>query len=168
MKFIVISLSALLSLPLLVLGTGGESSASLADEVLAEAVLDHPGIVLLPGAKKDVERGLIDPRVLRVLLIVAERHSMVVGSLITGHSYYVAGTTHPSNHSFGRAVDILIVDGHAVSATNLRARDIVQILGTLPTEFRPTEIGSPWPVSFPGVSTFVRNHHDHIHAGYHD
>lgn len=167
MKLIVISLSALLALPLLIIGAGEGSGASVADDALAGAFLEHPSIVLLAGAKRDVERGLVDPRVLRILLIAAERHSMVVGPLITGHSYYVAGTTRPSNHSFGRAADILAVDGQALSAANLGARDVVETLGTLPPELRPHELGSPWPVSFPGVSTFVRDHHDHLHAGYH-
>ncbi|MGH8972798.1 MAG: transglycosylase SLT domain-containing protein [Acidimicrobiia bacterium] len=95
------------------------------DAVLEAAVLDHPGIALRAGAADDVRAGLVDQRVLAVVLVVATHHRLsAVGPFATGHSYYVAGTDTPSNHAFGRAVDLPVVDGVAVSASNEAARAV--------------------------------------------
>ena len=86
---------------------------------LEAMVLSNPRITFTSEAAGDVAEGRVDPRVLEVLLFLAERHDLgSVGPLITGHSYYVAGTTTPSNHAFGRAVDISVIDGQPVSVYN--------------------------------------------------
>ena len=166
MKVLVVTLSVLIALPLLILGTPEASVATIPDGDVTGSLLNNPNIRLRPAARGDIENGLVDSRVLQLLVIAAEHHSIVVGPFVTGHSYYVAGTTRPSNHSFGRAVDIAVVDGLPVSLSNLGARDVVETFGNLLPELRPTEIGSPWLVSFPKVSAIVSDHHDHLHAGY--
>jgi hypothetical protein len=89
-----------------------------------------------------------------------------VGPLISGHSYYVAGTTRPSNHAFGRAADLPIVDGTPVSSGNADGRTVAEVIGHLPPPLRPDELGSPWPLSIPNMRTFTQGHHDHLHYGY--
>jgi len=133
----------------------------------ALAVLNHPNLALRAEAATDVRPGEVDPRVLAVLLMLATTHRFqAVGPLISGHSYYVAGTAHPSNHAFGRAADLPIVDGTPVSSGNANARTVVEVIAHLPRLLRPDELGSPWPLSVAGLRTFTQGHNDHIHYGY--
>ena len=137
------------------------------DGELEAMVLSNPRIELSSLAAGDVAAGRIDPRVLEVLLVLAERFDLgSVGPLISGHSYFVAGTTTPSNHSFGRAVDISVIDGQAVSIYNPAARDAMQLILSLPPPLLPDELGGPWPMYHAGVRTFTQDHHDHIHIGW--
>ncbi len=136
------------------------------DGELEAMVLSNPRIHLSSYAAGDVAAGRIDPRVLEVLLVLAERFDLgSVGPLITGHSYYVAWTTTPSNHAFGRAVDISVIDGQAVSIYNPAAREAMQLILRLPP-LLPDELGGPWLLYHAGVRTFTRDHHDHIHIGW--
>lgn len=133
--------------------------------VLAEAVLHHPNIGLRAAAEDDVLDGRVDARVLGVLLAIATRHELShVGPFVAGHSYYVAGTNSPSNHAFGRAVDVPVVDGDPVSPSNEGARLATLIVDALPGDLRPTEIGCPWADAADGA--FTKGHDDHLHFGF--
>jgi hypothetical protein len=137
------------------------------DGELEAMVLSNPRIGLSSLAAGDVAAGRIDPRVLEVLLVLAERFDLgSVGPLISAHSYFVAGTTTPSNHSFGRAVDISVIDGRAVSIYNPAARDAMELVLSLPPPLLPDELGGPWPMYHAGVRTFTQDHHDHVHIGW--
>jgi hypothetical protein len=137
------------------------------DGELEAMVLSNPRIELSSLAAGDVAASRIDPRVLEVLLILAERFDLgSVGPLISGHSYFVAGTTTPSNHSFGRAVDISVIDGQAVSIYNPAARVAMELVLSLQPPLLPDELGGPWPMYHAGVRTFTQDHHDHIHIGW--
>jgi hypothetical protein len=137
------------------------------DGELEAMVLSNPRITLSPDAAGDVAAGRIDPRVLEVLLVLAERFDLGwVGPLITGHTYYVAGTTTPSNHAFGRAVDISVVDGQPVSIDNPAALEAMRMVLTLVPPLLPDELGGPWLLYHSGVRTFTKDHHDHIHIGW--
>jgi hypothetical protein len=137
------------------------------DGELEAMVLSNPRIELSSLAAGDVAAGRIDPRVLEVLLVLAERFDLgSVGPLISGHSYFVAGTTTPSNHSFGRAVDISVIDGQAVSIYNAAARAAMQLVISLQPPLVPDELGGPWLLYRAGVRTFTQDHHDHIHIGW--
>jgi hypothetical protein len=134
---------------------------------LEAMVLSHQRIGLRPEARGDVAAGLIDPRVLQVLLVLAERHHLnSVGPLITAHSYYVRGTNVPSNHAFGRAVDITVIDGAGVSVANSGARDAMEMVLTLRPPLLPDELGGPWLLYHPSVDIFTRDHGDHLHVGW--
>jgi hypothetical protein len=134
---------------------------------LEAMVLSHPRIGLRPEARGDVAAGLIDPRVLQVLLFLAERHELnSVGPLTTAHSYYIAGTNVPSNHAFGRAVDITVIDGAGVSVANSGALDAMELVLTLSPPLLPDELGGPWLLSHPAVDIFTRDHGDHLHIGW--
>jgi hypothetical protein len=137
------------------------------DGELEAMVLSNPRIHLSSYAAGDVAVGRIDPRVLEVLLVLAERFDLgSVGPLITGHSYFVAGTTTPSNHAFGRAVDISVIDGQAVTIDNPAARAAMQLILRLSPPLLPDELGGPFVMYHAGVRTFTRDHHDHIHIGW--
>lgn len=133
----------------------------------ALAVLNHPNLSLRPEAATDARSGNVDARVLAVLLMLATTHRLqAVGPFISGHSYNVAGSTRPSNHAFGRAADLPVVDGTPVSSSNASARTIAELISHLPSPLRPDELGSPWRFSLAGMRTFTQGHHDHIHYGY--
>lgn len=178
LKALAVSLGSLLLIPVLALGAiaGGfghipdaydHAAAVIGVGELEVAVLTHPAIHLTTNAHRDVEAGVVDPRVLHVLLALAERFELgPVGPFITGHSYYVKGTTRVSNHMLGRAVDILGVNGAPVSPSHPGARALMQAILALPEAVRPDELGGPWVMSSGGLRTFTKDHLDHIHAGW--
>lgn len=135
--------------------------------ILARAVLSHPHLPLAGTSRGDVVRGAIDGRVLAVLLIVATEHRLGAIGPFTAHHYYVRGTTKPSNHVFGRAIDVGAVDTRAVSASNAAARAVVIALIALPPPLRPDELGSPFSefAHLPGPFT-DSDHLGHLHIGY--
>ena len=136
-------------------------------QTLATAVLTNDNIELDAAARSDLEAGLVDQRVLAALLHLALNHRLgSVGPFVTGHSVYVDGTTRVSNHAVGRAVDIGIVDGAVVSASNSSAEAAARALLSLPPRLRPDELGSPWDFSVTGVSAFDEAHETHLHIGY--
>ena len=135
---------------------------------LEQAVLSNPNIELRPEAATDVRAGVVDARLLACLLALAQRFSVAgVGPFQTGHSYYVAGTNRPSNHSFGRAVDIGTINGQLVSPANPAAREAALAAASLPAPLRPSEIGSPFAEleRLPGLFSDAA-HQDHLHLGY--
>jgi hypothetical protein len=134
---------------------------------LAAAVLSHPRIELRPDARADIAAGRIDARLLTVLLVLGSKFDLAgVGPLATGHSFYVADSTRPSNHAFGRAVDIGLVNGEPVSAANRAARALALAVAALPPELRPSEIGTPF-VDLTAAGFFTdAAHQDHVHLGY--
>lgn len=168
MKVIAAVVGVLLSIPVLALGgLGSASEPVLALEGdLPAMVLSHPNIELSSSAASDIRNGIADPQVLGVLLVLAEDHTLDwVGPIRTGHSYYVRGTLRVSNHSFGRAVDIISVDGARVSSSNLGALQTVRTLLSLPDPLRPDEVGSPWRL--PSYGSFTDSSHQlHIHVGF--
>lgn len=176
LKVIAGSLGGLLLIPVLVIGAvaGGfgdvdeiDANAGLGVGELEAAVLEHPGIHLTSPARSDVAAGSIDPRVLQLLLLLAQSYELgPVGPLISGHSYYVKDTTRVSNHMFGRAVDILGVNGAPVSPSNAAAREVMEAILTLPESMQPDELGGPWVLTNGRLWTFTQDHLDHVHAGW--
>lgn len=142
--------------------------ATADDRALVAAVLGHPSIELRAEARADIEAGLVDPRVLGALLHLAARHHLgSVGPFVSGHSLYVAGTDRISNHAVGRAVDISVLDGIPVSATNHGARAAAEALLALAPPLRPDELGAPWDLPSSSVETWAdAAHAGHLHAGW--
>jgi Transglycosylase SLT domain len=135
---------------------------------LERAVLANPNIELRPEAEADLRAGRVNARVLAALLALAQRFSLAgVGPFVTGHSYFVHGSDRPSNHAFGRAVDIGSINGEPVSTTNGAAHQAALALASLPAPLRPDEIGSPFADrdNLPGLFSDA-DHQDHVHLGY--
>jgi hypothetical protein len=136
---------------------------------LAAALLRAPTIRLQPQAAADVRASRIDPRLIQALLVLGQRHRLdQVGPFISGHSRDVAGTSRPSNHAFGRAVDIPVIDGRSVNASSRTARAAGELATRLPGAVRPSEIGSPLrDLCPPAAGCFSdADHQDHLHLGY--
>lgn len=126
-----------------------------------------PGLELSPAARRDVGEGRIDRRLLTLLGLLAEEHSLRIDVLQTGHSRYVRGTTVVSEHANGRAADISMVDGRPVSSANRAARRVVERLAGLAPPLRPDEVGSPFRefAPLPGFFTDA-DHVGHLHIAY--
>lgn len=129
-------------------------------------LLKNPRIVLTPQASGDLKAGVVDQRLVSLLAWIAQRHTITVTVLKTGHSKYVRGTNSISNHYFGRAADIAYVDGLAVSSSNGSAYRLVLEIASVLGSMRPTELGHPFgAIGFPGGFTDA-DHSDHLHVGF--
>ena len=148
-----------------------QSGYSLAQRVLADDRIN------LASGYGDVAAGRVDPRVLALLLYLAEAHGEVtVSCLISGHSRYVAQSAadrkakrprRVSAHTYGRAVDISSIGGVPVignqqpgGIVDLAVRDIL----SLPAALQPSQVISLLDLS--GPSFRLPDHGDHLHVGY--
>jgi hypothetical protein len=113
----------------------------------------------------DLASGRLDLRVQSLLAVLAERHTIRLSCLRTGHSHFVKGTTRVSNHTVWRAVDIDVVDGQPVSRRSRAARALALWLDGLQGPLRPSEIGSPFDI---GRRPYFSDegHQEHVHIGY--
>ena len=113
----------------------------------------------------DLASGRLDLRVQSLLAVIADRYSVRLSCLRTGHSRFVKGTTRVSNHTVWRAVDIDVVDHQPVSKASPASRDLVVWLDGLQGPLRPSEIGSPFDIDRrPYFSD--EGHQEHVHVGY--
>jgi hypothetical protein len=113
----------------------------------------------------DLASGKLDLRVQSLLAVLAERHTIRLSCLRTGHSRLVKGTNRVSNHTVWRAVDIDMVDGRPVSPSSRPARTLARWLDGLQGPLRPSEVGSPF--RFAGRPYFTDDgHQGHLHVGY--
>jgi hypothetical protein len=109
----------------------------------------------------DLASGRLDLRVL------AERHTIRLSCLRSGHSRFVKGTTRVSNHTVWRAVDIDMVDGRPVSRRSRASRALAVWLDGLDGPLRPSEVGSPFRFGRRPYFT-DEGHQSHVHIGYSD
>lgn len=157
---------------------GGRQCQPGAGPVTAEArdLLTNPNVILGPNERADLEAGLVDPRIVGVLALIAQDHVIHVGPFKTGHSPCAGGSANQtadggctsgiSNHWHGRAVDIGAVDGAAVTASNTGARAIVDAIVARAGHFELTELGQPWLDGTEGaLFMFTEAHGDHLHLG---
>lgn len=141
-------------------------------EEQTRALLANPRLTLTAYPRADLEAGIVDPRVVALLTLLLERHTLAVSSLRSGHSVCIGGgdpTTRPgctiSLHHYGRAVDIYSIDDELVSPGSRVARTLVEELAAFAAPLAPSEVGSPFDLPRPGYFTNA-DHHDHVHVGY--
>ena len=141
-------------------GTGGALSPE------AAAVLKDPNITLDGNGKADFESGKMDPRVAAVILKLAEKHKLTITSTFSDHPVDTAGGS-VSNHTLGRGLDIGSIDGQIVNSGSPAARELASEISALDPTIRPTEVGTPFPISEPGFFSDA-DHQDHIHVAFDD
>lgn len=141
-------------------------------EEQTKALLANPRLTLTAYPRADLTAGVIDGRVIALLTVLLERHTLAISSLRSGHSDCIGGgdrTTRPgctlSLHYYGRAVDIYSIDGHLVAPGSATARALVDELAALAPPLAPAEVGSPFDLPRPGFFTDGA-HQDHVHVGY--
>ena len=118
-------------------------------------------------ALEDLENGMVDPRIVGLIGAISQRHQITISSLRSDHSMYtVSGGV--SNHYYGRAMDIAVVDG--VSCTDVSpsapCAQLAITLSQLPAPAMPSELIYCFDVDGPGPAFARSDHCDHIHAGY--
>lgn len=146
---------------------GGEPPAAPAPSPLGQAVLDNEAIDLPDSARWDIEAGIVDDRVLQLMLDLAATNRYGVVTLASGHPVNVFGSTRTSNHTRGRAVDIWSVDDQPVVLQRAVGGPLHALVSRLLAETPLTEVGSPWdldPVGRPSFTDTV--HQDHLHLGF--
>jgi hypothetical protein len=142
------------------------SRQAIQPTALVASLLGDAKLLLTDLARGDIESGRVDPRVLQILADLSQDHTIAVSVIQSGHSPFVEGTNRYSNHLFGRAVDVYMIDGEGVSPMSASARSAVAWLLALQGPERPTEVGSPFPdLVGPGAFSDA-SHLDHIHIGY--
>jgi len=150
-------------------GAAGAASPELASSEAAVAtVLANPRIQLTGLQRVDLASRLIDPRVVVLLAWLGQRHTLVVTSLRSDHSY-LTKSGYVSNHALGRAVDIGAVDGERCTGTRSGACGRLALaLAGLTGNLRSTELIYCFDPDGPRSSdAFARaDHCNHIHVGY--
>jgi hypothetical protein len=129
-----------------VAGSQAPPPATLGDALSATpaSLLATDAIAFAPPAADDIAHHVADQRLVSLLAWIAQRHSIVVTMIRTGHAKYVAGTHKISNHWYGRAATISQVDGEPVRASSHAAATLWDELQSAPAAVRPVEIGAPW------------------------
>ena len=141
-------------------GTGGSPSPEV------QALLGNDHVTFDSTGIADMKGGKMDPRIVSVLTAISKDHKITVSAMISDHDKTTSGGS-VSNHYYGRAVDIAVVDGQAVSPGNAAAREVANALSSLPASIRPSEVGSPWDL--PGTADFTDSaHQNHLHIAYDD
>lgn len=128
----------------------------------ARAVLGQERIRLPGAARADILGGTIDDRVLLTLTALAERWTVDVLVLASGHPRNVFAKDVMSNHAKGRAVDIWAFDGiPVIDQARAPWKDAMNAAAAAGS----TEVGGPID---PGVRPFFADavHQDHLHIGF--
>ena len=134
----------------------------------AAALLADPRLTLTPQARADLASGVVDPRLTHLLAGLLQRHTLTVIVFRSGHSRAIAGTDTVSNHFYGRAADVVAVDGEPVTPASQAARRVVLELMSSASLWGRPEIGQPWP-ELVGNGVFADARHlDHLHVGMFD
>ncbi|MGW1996283.1 hypothetical protein [Embleya sp. NPDC001921] len=130
----------------------------------ATRVLADPRIVLPPAAAADVRAGAVHASVLTALETLAVDHIIDVTVLRSGHPIDVFGTTRPSDHPRGRAVDVWGIDGRPV-VDPATPRALVESFMRAGAAAGSYNVGGPY--ALPGATFFTdATHHDHVHLGF--
>jgi hypothetical protein len=138
---------------------GGAQSANAS----GLALLDNPRVSLSVDARVDLKAHRISPRLIALLDLISQRHTIAISVLSLGHA---PGT----NHQPGRAADITVVDGEACNAfVHGRAGKcwaLAQQLDRLTGCMHPTELIYFFDPG-PSPDSFARaDHADHVHTGW--
>jgi hypothetical protein len=146
-----------------------------------------------PQAAGDLERGVVDRRLVAALGTLTEKHRICVQAFKKGH-YFQPGIPDgpripegygeagglPNTHYFGRAADVWWVDGKPVegNGTDQEVLKVGKHLAGIPPGERPDQIIGPpeWSraLGYGREEGWVlapdqlRLHEDHIHIGYID
>jgi hypothetical protein len=156
-------------------------------------LLESPNFGATPQVVRDLEKGVVDQRLVAALRVLTKEHRICVQTFKEGH-YFLPGVPDrpripegygkagglPNTHYFGRAADVWWVDGKPVegNATAPGILEVGEILASIPPERRPDQIIGPprWtkalgyrrPRGWVLAPDQLKLHRDHIHIGYID
>jgi murein DD-endopeptidase MepM/ murein hydrolase activator NlpD len=140
----------------------------LSKEALQERVLADDQIELPECDRIEVRAGQIDRRLLAALAFLSEQgFRLTITSMLCGRVGSITTSGNISNHNFGNAADIAMINGIPVlghqgpgSITEELLRAALRLQGTL----TPDELISLQ--EFGGPSFAMGDHADHVHIGY--
>jgi hypothetical protein len=169
----------------------GENTGRVGTE--ASKLLESPNFGATPQAVGDLERGVVDQRLIAALRVLTKERRICIETFKEGH-YFLPGVPDgpripegygkaaglPNTHYFGRAADVWWVDGKPVegNATAPGVLKVGKILAGIPSGRRPDQIIGP--PAWTETLGYGRNkgwvlatdqlelHRDHIHIGYFD
>ena len=137
---------------------------------LEQRVLSDRRIDIYECGRRDIQAHIIDRRVLAMLeFLAASGLKPYVSTLKCGHSFYVAGGGMVSEHTYGDAADIAMINGTPMlghqgpgSITDITVRKLLTLQGTM----QPNQIITL--MDYPGVSYAWAqgDHANHIHVGF--
>ena len=140
----------------------------LSKSALERRVLADPQIELPDCDRLEIRAGQIDRRLLATLSYLSEQgFKLTIASMLCGRHGSITTSGYISNHSYGTAVDIAVVNdipilGHQGpgSITNIVLKEVLRLQGTLLPEelISLEELGGP--------SFAMADHADHIHIGW--
>lgn len=117
--------------------------------------------------REDIETGALDRRIMALLALITQEHRITITALRSDHDKYTAGGS-VSNHYYGRAMDIAVVDGVSCTDTAPSAPcgQLGHALARLPRPLHPTELIYCFDLDGPGPAFAAADHCNHVHAGY--
>jgi len=117
--------------------------------------------------KRDLDTGAIDPRIVGLIGAITQTHTITISALRSDHSMYAA-SGYVSNHYFGRAMDIAVVDGEPCTNVSPQAPcgRLGETLAHLTGPSHPTELIYCYDLDGPGPAWAQADHCDHVHAGF--
>jgi hypothetical protein len=154
-------------------------------------LLESANFGTTPQAARDLERGVVDRRLVATLRALTREHRICVQAFKEGHRFlpgvedgpripegYGKAGGMPNTHYFGRAADVWWVDGKPIegNATDSGILEIGKTLADIPHYRRPDQIIGPpkWTraLGYGNKKGWVlapdqlELHKDHIHIGY--
>jgi murein DD-endopeptidase MepM/ murein hydrolase activator NlpD len=140
----------------------------LSKEALQRRVLADHQLVFPECDRVEIRAGQVDRRLLATLAYLSEQgFSLTVTSMLCGRVGSITTSGNISNHNFGNAADIALINGVPVlghqgpgSITEELLRAVLRLQGTL----TPDELISLQ--EFGGPSFAMGDHADHVHIGY--
>ncbi|HET8863586.1 MAG TPA: lytic murein transglycosylase [Solirubrobacterales bacterium] len=140
----------------------------LPETMLARRVLADKQIEVSDCDRAEIRAGQIDRRLLAALAYLSSQgFRLTITSMLCGRHGSITTSGNISNHSYGGAADIALIDGVPVlghqgpgSITETLLRAVLQLQGTMvPDELISLqELGGP--------SFAMSDHADHVHIGY--
>ncbi len=117
--------------------------------------------------KEDLEKGRIDSRIVGLIGAITQSHEITISALRSDHSM-MTSEGNISNHYYGRAMDIAVVDGVSCTDTapDAPCGELATTLSQLPSPAMPTELIYCYDVDGPGPAFARSDHCDHVHVGY--
>lgn len=144
-------------------------SLALPETVTGAAGINWDNLELVRESQRaDILSGRLDPRLMNLLALITQNHRIMLTSVQTDHSMHTS-SGNISNHFYGRAIDIAMVDGVSctVTAPEAACATLGRTLTLLPLDQRPTELIYCHDLDGPSGPAFaMADHCDHIHAGY--
>jgi hypothetical protein len=131
------------------------------------------------NARRDLESGQVDTRLVYVLWILAQKHIIEVSMIKTGHPLGpVSRAGIVNSHYYYRAADIVAIDNKPIvsHAADPEVVDVGRMLRHLSPQERPDTIFGPeaWhtTLNYPASAGFISDsfhnqiHADHIHVSF--